>query len=67
MKGRQKKLDAVRIQIPYFHIRAWKDIPLGRIEALEKLEEIQIELKASLDRIEKQIAGLEAAEREGIT
>ena len=62
MKARQKKLDEVRVQIPYFRVRVWKEIPMGRVEALEKLEEIMTELMISLSRVEKQRTKLGDAE-----
>ncbi len=60
-KTRQKKLGEVRIQVPYYRIRVWKDYPLSQEDALAKLCEIRDELTEALEKVEKQIKDLVGA------
>lgn len=55
---RQKVLDEVRVEVPYFRMKKWKNYPVSREVAIDTLESVKDELEEALASIEKQLVEL---------
>lgn len=51
----QTKLGEIRVRVPYYSLKKWKDYPLAYYDGIEKLESVRDELEEALEKIEKQL------------